>query len=326
MIDIGALDISAMRVGSTDASQAYVGDTLVWSAIQPVTTGLCCEYQVSATGVTTIGNSITSRTQTMNVDGVDYSASTTFNFTRAGKHYVSWGDVTDLPIDAFANVTALTKVNFQTTTSFIGAYAFSGCTGLKHADMSDTAIWAMNYGAFSGCTSLLEISLGPVRKIQDEVFYYCNSVTAITIPSTVSSIGSRAFSFIQDMGNSVLEIPGSVTAITDYEAFSDGIYGGIVLNEGLTSIGRSCFQGCYLGFMNQIEIPASVTGISDSAFANMFDVDSFKFKGSTPPSMSDHAFYATSVDYVYVPSGSSSSYQSVLEGMVNFTYGEIVEF
>ncbi|MCX7123331.1 MAG: leucine-rich repeat domain-containing protein, partial [Gammaproteobacteria bacterium] len=71
------------------------------------------------------------------------------------------------------------------------------------------------------------------------VFSGCLALTSVVIPSTVTSIGFRAFD--------------------DCRALTS-----VVISEGVTSIGESAFKGC--SALTSVEIPEGVTSIGESAF------------------------------------------------------------
>lgn len=100
----------------------------------------------------------------------------------------------------------------------IGPYAFSGCSDLTSATF--TKATKVGSGAFSNCMSLESISLPEVKEIEQSSFNYCSSlksismpkievlgsdgnlcgifngsykITTINIPSTIKSIGEKAF-------------------------------------------------------------------------------------------------------------------------------------
>ena len=90
------------------------------------------------------------------------------------------------------------------------------------------------------CSSLTSITIpNSVTSIGNAAFCDCYRLTSITLPNSVTSIGSSAFSGCS--GLTSITIPNSVTSISDY-AFNNC--------SGLTSI----------------TIPNSVTSISDYAF------------------------------------------------------------
>lgn len=327
MINVGPGNISDIKVGSDGAIKAYQGNELVWTAEEPVYTALTCVYYVDAPGVTTIGNGITSATQTMIVDGVEVSASTTYNFTSAGKHVVEWGIVDTLPFYAFSGVTALTTVYFPPSTLSMRQAAFYGCTNLTTADLSGTQLWDMGAATWSGCTSLKEIKPGPLGggRIFADTWNGCTNVTALTIPTSIYQILDRAFYEVGKNGPGLprLEIPGNVKTINQY-AFSrikvqrQNTYN-VVLGEGVETIANNAFENASTS-MGGLIIPSSVTSIGDYACASM-DLEVVKFLGSTPPSIGDNAFFDQSSSfYVEVPSGSASSYEPYFPGV------EIVEY
>ena len=101
-----------------------------------------------------------------------------------------------------------------------------------------------------------------VRKIvgiDDQAFYYCTALTAITIPANVQKIGDHAFSQCKNITS--VEIPGTVTRIG-----SNAFYGCSVLKisrlpNSVTSIRSSAFSGCTN--LISFAIPDSITSIGE---------------------------------------------------------------
>ncbi|MFD3447112.1 leucine-rich repeat protein [Microbacteriaceae bacterium 4G12] len=88
------------------------------------------------------------------------------------------------------------------------------------------------------------------------------ALTSVTIPDTVTSIGSFAFYDCSSLVN--ISIPNSVTSIGD-SAFAYCIsLPNITLPTNLSNIGNSTFQDCKA--LTAITIPSSVTRIGDHAF------------------------------------------------------------
>lgn len=318
MINVGAGNIQAIKVGAEDAIKAYQGSTLVWTAGGPVYTALTCEYLVVETGETKIANAMVNPTYFtgMTVDGVEAPIANTYVFDTPGLHVVEWQaqDPTNIsiPDDAFREVYGLKVVHLPSVTTYIGMSAFYGCTGLTECNMSGTAIWSINSGAFQGCTSLRSIDLPPCTRIQAYSFYNCTSVSSITLTDTITRIDDYAFSFVGSSSSQAfeLEIPSSVTQI-DRSAFDSCHFNGLILNEGLEVIGDDAFNDTD-GY--SLEIPSTVTSIGSGAFGNQ-NIDSVRFKSVTPPTLGGDIFFgAGNVNRIEVPAGSLAAYQAVFPG------------
>ena len=81
-----------------------------------------------------------------------------------------------------------------------------------------------------------------VTGICDEAFYNCLYLTSVTIPTSVTTIGSYAFAFC--IGLTEIAIPNTVTTIGDY-AF--GACSGLIsmsIGSMVTSIGENIFASC----------------------------------------------------------------------------------
>ena len=81
----------------------------------------------------------------------------------------------------------------------------------------------------------------PVESIGDHAFYYCSSLTSITIPNSVISIGNFAFYGCDALTS--ITIPNSVTSIGGY-AFAYCSLTSITTPNSVTSIGDHAFSGC----------------------------------------------------------------------------------
>ena len=109
------------------------------------------------------------------------------------------GSTESNPIDS----TELPNLTFDTTTASDGciSVAGNGATG---------AIFIPAYVKVNNRTY-------KVTKIEDYAFYYCDTITTVEIPDTVTSIGTYAFSY-STIRN--VKIPASVTTISAYAFFS----------------------------------------------------------------------------------------------------------
>ncbi|WP_276692298.1 leucine-rich repeat domain-containing protein, partial [Ruminococcus callidus] len=115
-----------------------------------------------------------------------------------------------------------------------------------------------------GCKSLTSITIPDgVTSIGYEAFCGCKSLTSITIPDGVTSIGHCAFYGCKSLTS--ITIPDSVTSI-GYRAFYEcENLTSITIPNSVTSIGDCAFSECTS--LTSITIPDSVTSIDEYAFS-----------------------------------------------------------
>ena len=164
------------------------------------------------------------------------------------------------------------------------------------------------------------VILGDGVEVGDFAFYCCESLTSINLPSTMTSIGTHAFSTnlltsitipesVTSIGNSVfsgcynltsISIPEGVTSIGDYMFNGCTSLTSINIPKGVTSIGRGSFVGCTS--LTSFNIPEGVTSIGERAFEGCTSLTSINIpKGVT--SIGENAFnYCTSLTSINLPS------------------------
>ena len=108
-----------------------------------------------------------------------------------------------------------------------------------------------------------EINGLPVVGIKENAFENRSNLTSITIPDSVTRIGSYAF--YECSGLTSIAIPDSVTSIGD-DAFREcSNLTSVSIGNNVASIGAWAFDGC--SGLTSIVIPDSVTSIGSSAFS-----------------------------------------------------------
>lgn len=99
--------------------------------------------------------------------------------------------------------------------------------------------------------------------IGDEALYYCNTITSVEIPNTVTLIGTYAFA-----GCSFLEqtaIPASVKTIGNGAFYSCEKLATLTISAGaLEEIPEACFWGC--ASLSSVTIPGNVKVVGKGAF------------------------------------------------------------
>ena len=123
--------------------------------------------------------------------------------------------VTDIGEDAFSGCTELSSINIPNSVTNIGSGAFYHCSGLTSITIPAGVVDIGN-SAFKYCSSLCSvywnaIDCGPVRNGRDSpIFENCTNLTTIIIGNDVKTIPSNAFS---RCSLTSITIPASVTKI-----------------------------------------------------------------------------------------------------------------
>ena len=121
----------------------------------------------------------------------------------------------------------------------------------------------------------------PVTSIRNYAFSYC-SLTSITIPDSVTSIGEYAF-----------QNCSGLTSVT--------------IGNSVTSIGDCAFYYC--SSLTSITIPDSVTSIGDFAFSDCKGLTEITVKAINPPTLNSYVF-PNEVRTIYVPARSVEAYKA----------------
>ena len=132
------------------------------------------------------------------------------------------------------------------------------------AKLNGLSVTSIGDRAFSG-SSLTSITIpDSVTSIGSSAFSSCSSLTSITIPNSVTSIGWEAFDGCS--GLTSITIPDSVTSIGDHAFAGCSGLKSIVLPEGIKEIPWQCFKNCTN--LESVTIPSTCTTIGNSAFEN----------------------------------------------------------
>ncbi|MDE7391171.1 MAG: leucine-rich repeat domain-containing protein [Treponemataceae bacterium] len=266
--------------------------------------------------------------------GAETSVTTPEGVTRIGEH-------------AFENCTGITEVTIRGGVTVIDDYAFYGCTSLATVTVP-ASVALIGSGAFSGCaletvryggtvgqwcavdgigalaraehvsvggiedlngTAAIEIPDG-TKTIAAGAFYYCESLTDVTVPASVTRIGGDAFRgytalkvlqfngtteqwraiegcgtvavpYIQcsDGGVGVQDAPAYLKLYgTKVTGYADGLPENLVIPDGVTEIGEIAFEDCTN--LTSVTIGDGMTSIGERAFYNCKSLVSVTIPGS----------------------------------------------
>jgi hypothetical protein len=191
--------------------------------------------------------------------------------------------VTSIADGVFYGCSALTSVNLPVSLNFIEDHAFLGCgsltsitipesvtsigysafamSGLTSITIPDSVVH-MGYDAFNECP-LTTASIGQgMEAIPNGTFTKCSSLSTITIPIGVTTIGGWAFS---GSGLTSISLPEGLTHIGE-GAFSYCPLESISIPYAVTYIGEAAFLGC--PSLTYLVIPEGVTSIEGYTFWN----------------------------------------------------------
>ncbi|MGO8929333.1 MAG: leucine-rich repeat domain-containing protein [Limisphaerales bacterium] len=168
-------------------------------------------------------------------------------------------------------------------------------------------------GAFDGCTSLTSITIpNSVTTIGNGVFEECTHLASITIPNSVTSIGNEAFAQCTNLNS--ITIPDSVTNIGVGVFMDCNNLTNATIGNSVTSIGDQAFYFCTA--LTSLTIGNSVTNIGFQSFYYCARLTSVTIPNSVTK-IGQYAFeYCTSLNGVFFQGSAPSADTTV------FSYDE----
>ena len=205
---------------------------------------------------------------------------------------------------------SLFEIVIPASVTSIGDWAFSFCSSLIYISIPKSVIY-LNGNPFAEWNGKLEC-LSPNYIYEDDILFNKDksriisfrnqNIESYVIPSSVTSIGDRAFYGCSSLSEIV--IPSSVTSIGDRAFYGCNSLSEIVIPSSVTSIGKGAFRGC--NSLSEIVIPSSVTSIGDSAFSFCDSLSEIVILSSVT-SIGDRAFSGCrSLSEIVIPSSVTS--------------------
>lgn len=126
-------------------------------------------------------------------------------------------------------------------------------------------------------SSLLKAEIGTGIHIGDYAFYFCRSLSSITIPNTITSIGKYAFTSCFSLLG--ITIPNNIINIIENTFETCYSLSNITMPNTITNIGNYAFMMC--SCLSNITIPNSVASIGDYAFVKCYSMKYYDFTSHT---------------------------------------------
>ncbi len=187
----------------------------------------------------------------------------------------------------FASTGLTGVVELPERLTVLGGYTFAGCKALTEVKFpANSQVTAINNYTFQG-SGITKIDLTGIKTIGNYAFASCAQLTAVTIPTGVTSIGNNAFA------------SSAVASVS--------------LPNTLTTIGNYAFQSSKLG---SVTIPASVTSIGTYAFkTTTLTAIEFELGGTAELTIGQYAFQNTRFTTITLPArltdiGGRAAYKS----------------
>ena len=133
------------------------------------------------------------------------------------------------------------------------------------------------------------------------------TITSVTIPNTVTSIGYCGFGHCRYLTG--VTLPNSIIEMDDCAFEYCSMLTSVVMSNNLTSIGAKAFYGCIN--LTSITLPSSITSLGDRAFYHCLVLGTVTCKATTPPTIGDEVFGDNKkLTAIYVPSSSVNAYKA----------------
>ena len=229
---------------------------------------------------------------------------------------------------------ALTSIVIPNSVTTVGEGIFYGCNALESVVLSENIIEfpslkttntygkTIYYGCFGECSSLKSISIPhSITNIGSGAFSGCSSLVQTNYTGSIGDWCNIKFGnsganpicyshnlYINDVKIKDLIIPNSVDSIHDYAFDNCKSITSTTIPNSVTSIGYNAFAYC--DSLTFVAIGNGVTNIESYAFRNC-PIDTVYSRNPTPPQITTYTTEPfTSKPVCYIPCGAISSYKN----------------
>ena len=170
------------------------------------------------------------------------------------------GGVQNISPGAFKN-SGLTEVILKEGVMSLSNNSFDGCLLLKKVTFPTTM---KTIGGFSN-TGIKEIAFAEgatPEAISDYAFLNCDSLSTITLPNSIKSLGTGAFYDCDTL--KTVKLPTGITKIAKQAFYHCGFLQSITIPQSVTEIGAEAFAAC--SKLTTISLPSALTTIGIASF------------------------------------------------------------
>ena len=235
-------------------------------------------------------------------------------------------DCRNTQIASCANMSVCEEIEVSGNVETILSECFNGCSQVKKVTLSGNKLKEIQNAVFRDCSSLTSITIPDnVTSIGGSCFYNCTSLTSIVIPDSVTSIGQYAFRSCSGLtsinvndGNTVYDSRNNCNAIIETE--TNTLIQGCnttIIPDSVTSIGNTAFERCTS--LTSVTIGNGVTSIGSGVFQYCSGLTSVTIPDSVT-SIGTHVFNGcTSLTSCTIGSGVTSISQATFRNCSGLT-------
>src|SRR5665213_1035505 len=202
------------------------------------------------------------------------------------------------------------------TITITGYNPAAGLNVIIPATINGTNVTSIGYEAFFLGSSLTSVTIpNRLTSIGDYAFQNCTLMASVSIGNGVNYLGSDAFYNCTSLTN--VTIPNSVTNLGTAAFYNCSRVTSVTIGNGVHNIGTNVFNGCTS--LTNVTIPNSVTSIGTNAFASCHSLTSVTI-GHGVTSIGIYVFYdCYGLTNVTIPNSVTSIGDDAFSGCTSLT-------